>query len=67
MRNSYPYIFGYENGLPPEIAKQKREHEAFEQFLMGVLGKEAYERRNQMRLMEQAVSIVVDEILVNTA
>ncbi len=64
MRNSYPYIFGYENGLPPEIAKQNRENGSFESFLINILGKEVYEKRNQMRLMERAISIVVNEILV---
>lgn len=65
MRTSYPYIFGYENGLPPEWTKQKRENEAFERFLEISLGSDNYEKRNQMRLMERAISVVVDELIAS--
>lgn len=63
MNRFYPYIFGYEDGLPPEIAKQKMEAEAFEKFLEKLLGEESYKRRNQMRLMDKAVGKLVDDIL----
>lgn len=65
MQNFYPYIFGFENGLPPEIAKKVRDNEAFEVFMKNLLGEDGYRKRNQMRLMEKAVSRVVDEILLN--
>jgi hypothetical protein len=65
METFYPYIFRFKNGLPPEIAKQKRENEAFELFMRNLLGEDGYKKRNQMRFMEKAVSTIVDEILMS--
>jgi hypothetical protein len=63
MNTFYPYIFGFENGLPPEIAKQKREDEAFELFMTKILKEDEYNKRNQARLIKGVVSSVMDEIL----
>ena len=65
MNVNYPYIFGFPDGIPPEVRKQKIENMAFENFLENLLWKESYWRRNQMRQMEKAVNIVVSEILKN--
>lgn len=60
-----PYTFWYKNWIHPEDWKKHKEKEAFETFLIRVLGSKAYEKRNQMRAMESAVSHVVNEIMMS--
>ncbi len=53
------YIFGYPHGLSPERIEEKQ----FEDFLLQILGRRHYETRNQMRLMEAVIRILVNDLL----
>ncbi len=63
MKYTIPYTFWYTNGINPEDWKKYQNQEAFETFLIKVLGSKVYERRSQMRTIESAICATVDTII----
>ncbi|NRH20942.1 hypothetical protein HOO68_02775 [Candidatus Gracilibacteria bacterium] len=56
------YIFGFPDGKPDFIRAIEKENERFEVFLSRLLKPRGMKRREQIRSMERAIKIVVDEI-----
>lgn len=58
----WDYIFWFPDGKPDFIRAIEKENERFEVFLKRILSPKQLRRREQIRNMERAVKIVVDEI-----
>lgn len=64
MHNQH-YTFWFPNGKPDFIRAIEKENELFEVFLRKILTRDQLKKREQIRCMEKAIKIVVDEIFEN--
>ena len=62
MRN-HPYIFGYKNGITPELAQQIWAENAVNKLLSNILTPEQMIRRENIRLFQEAINQVAMEIV----
>jgi len=62
LRNR-PYIFGYKNGLPPDIETQIWARQAVDQLLSGILSPDQMRMRENKLLFQEAISQVAEEIV----
>jgi len=62
----WSYIFWFPDGKPDFIRAIERENERFEVFLWKILTRDQLKKREQIRNMETAIKMVVDEIFENT-
>lgn len=59
------YIFWFPDGKPDFLRAIEKENELFEVFLGKILTRDQLRQREQIRCMETAIKIVVDEIFEN--